>query len=168
MKCLIYKRAGDFSNIVFFENERGSSIFVLGAWELFENFHLWTNVMWMLKKGRGKLGLESLVPHRPANFPSAKQVHITNPRVCIGNASPLKPLVTSGPGLDSKGSQLNIFMSKYCQPENSWCWINAYFFLALFYIYFSFHFYWEWFSKELFSSALVFFVGRVFCFLFFL
>lgn len=30
MKCLIYKRAGDFfSNIVFFENERGSSILVL-------------------------------------------------------------------------------------------------------------------------------------------
>lgn len=31
MKCLIYKQAGDFSNIVFFENERGSSIFILGS-----------------------------------------------------------------------------------------------------------------------------------------
>lgn len=54
-------------------------------------------------------------------------------------------------------------MSKYCQPENSWCQV-MHIFLALFYIYFSFHFYWEWFSKELEFCFGVLFWGEVFLF----
>lgn len=103
----------------------------------------------MLKKGRGKIGLESLVPHRPANSPLQGRFTSQPQRVCIRNASLLQPLVTSGLGVGIKGSQLKVFISKYCQPENSWCQV-MHIFLALFYIYF----HWEWFSKEFLSSLL--------------
>lgn len=44
MKCLIYKRAEVFSSIVFFENEKGSSVQLWGL-GTFGKFSLWTNIL---------------------------------------------------------------------------------------------------------------------------
>lgn len=89
----------------------------------------------MLKKGRGKIGLGSLVPHRPANSHLQGTFTSQPQRVCIRNASLLQPLVTSGLGVGINGSQLKVFIRKYCQPENSWCQVMHIFFSFVLYLF---------------------------------
>lgn len=109
MKCLIYKRAGDFFQYCFLWKWKGIIYFSFGVWELFENFNLWTNVLWKLKKGRGKIGLEFLILYRPANFLCKAGSNHKPKNVCIINVSLLQPLMTSGLGLNIKGKQLICF-----------------------------------------------------------
>lgn len=69
MKCLIYKQAGDFFPILFSLKMKGDHLFSFWGLATFWQFNLWTNVLWKLRKGRGKIGLEFLILYRPANSP---------------------------------------------------------------------------------------------------
>lgn len=98
MKCLIYKRADVFSSIVFFENERGSSVQLWGL-GTFENLICGPIFCASVRQGSNRASI--LILFRPANRP-LQDVSKLQTCVYLHNVSLLQPLLTSGLGLKTK------------------------------------------------------------------